>query len=177
MAYGPHGGAMRAIQMKPAALGNYHTGRSRRIDMLVIHVMEGGFGPTSKWFQCPDARVSAHYGVSVDGDVAEYVRDEDTAWHAGNADYNARSIGIELEGHIADEAAFTPPMMEALADLSDGLCATWGIPRDRAHLIGHNEVPDPRGHGLGGAGHHQDPGPFFPWEAFLKGLKQREVLV
>jgi N-acetyl-anhydromuramyl-L-alanine amidase AmpD len=164
---------LRTIQIRPAALGNYNSGRKRRIDMLVLHVMQGGFGATGAWFAMPDARVSAHYGVSVDGDVACYVRDSDTAWHAGNPGYNARSIGIELEGHVDDPAAFTAPMLDALGELADGLCSQWNIARDRQHVIGHCEVPDPRGHGFGGLGHHTDPGPHFPWEKFMDGLTRR----
>lgn len=153
----------------PAAFGNFNTGRKRRIDMIVLHVMEGGFLPTANWFRMPEARASAHYGISVDGDVARYVRDSDTAWHAGNPEVNARSIGIELEGHIADGPdIFTDPMMLALHTLCEGLCEHFGITKDRQHIIGHNEVPDPRHPGqLGGAGHHKDPGPHFPWERFM----------
>lgn len=166
---------MGAIQIRPAALGNYNTGRKRRVDMLVIHVMEGFFGPTGAWFANPEARVSAHYGIATDGQVAEYVMDCDTAWHAGHPDYNARSIGIELEGHIEDGASvFTESMMAALAELADALCAKWGIPRDRQHVIGHCEIPDPRHPGqLGGAGHHRDPGPDFPWERLMTELQKR----
>lgn len=169
---------MNSIQDRPAALGNFSHGRKRKIDMLVIHVMEGTFGPTAAWFANPEAHVSAHYGISVDGDVARYVRESDTAWHAGHPDYNARSIGIELEGHIADGAeTFTEPMINTLAELCEQICSQWGIPRDRAHIIGHNEVPDPRHPGqLGGAGHHQDPGPAFPWDRLISALNRKAVV-
>jgi N-acetyl-anhydromuramyl-L-alanine amidase AmpD len=165
---------MRAIRHVPAALGNYSRGRKHRIDTLVIHVMEGGFEPTGVWFATPDARASAHYGVSVDGDVAQYVLDADTAWHAGNAEYNARSVGIELEGHCSDPDAFTPAMLDSLVELADGLCCQHGIVKDRVHIIGHNEVPDPRHPDQrGGAGHHFDPGQYFQWERFMEALTRR----
>jgi N-acetyl-anhydromuramyl-L-alanine amidase AmpD len=162
------------IHERPAALGNFASGRKKRIDMIVLHVMEGGFGPTGAWFANPDSHASAHFGISVDGSIDRYVREADTAWHAGHPDYNARSIGIELEGHVSDPDAFTPRMLEALTDLCDSLCAQWSIGRDRVHVIGHNEVPDPRHPDqLGGAGHHTDPGPYFPWQAFMDGLAKR----
>lgn len=162
---------MNALQDRPAAFGNYQTGRKAQISKLVLHVMEGGFSPTGAWFANPEAHVSAHYGISVDGQIARYVLDGDTAWHAGNADVNACSIGIELEGHSNDPDAFTEPMLAALGDLCDQLCAQWGIARDRAHVIGHCEVPDPRHPGqLGGADHHTDPGPHFPWDRLMQRL-------
>ena len=41
------------------------------------------------------AAVSAHYGVrSSDGDLTQMVDEADIAWHAGDWDTNARSIGI-----------------------------------------------------------------------------------
>lgn len=165
------------IQDRPASLGNYSTGRKRRIDLIVIHVMEGTFGPTAAWFANPDAHVSAHFGISVDGDCARYVLESDTAWHAGNPEHNQRSIGIELEGHIADgPSVFTPAMMDRLVELCEDLCSRWGIPRDRQHIIGHNEVPDPRHPGqLGGAGHHTDPGPDFPWQRLMDALQKAGV--
>lgn len=162
-----------AIQERPAAPGNFHRGRPRRPSVIVIHVMEGGFEGTAKWFANPDAHVSAHYGISVDGQIARYVPDEDEAWHAGNATVNACSIGIELEGHSSDPDAFTDPMLSALGDLLEQLCTQWSVARDRLHIIGHFEVPDPRHPGqLGGADHHTDPGQFFPWNRLMQRLIQ-----
>jgi len=165
---------MRIIDY-PACLGNFRTGRRGKVDLLILHTMEGGFGPTGVWFKTPDAKVSAHFGISVDGQIARYVLEHDTAFHAGNPDYNARSFGIEMEGHAADPDAFTPKLMESLLELCSGLCADWNIPRDRDHVLGHYAVPDPRGHGLGGAGHHTDPGKFFPWAKFMEDLRRRET--
>jgi len=133
--------------------------------------MEGTFTGTGAWFRNTAAHASAHYGISVDGAIARYVSDEFEAWHAGAAEYNARSIGIELEGHSDDPDAFTDPMMDALVWLSTDLCDRYGIPADRDHFIGHNEVPDPRCPGqFGGAGHHRDPGPYFNWIDFMARL-------
>lgn len=162
---------LQSIQQRPAAMGNYRRGRKTHVDMIILHVMEGGFGSTGAWFANPEAHVSAHYGISVDGQIAQYVRDLDVAFHAGNPAYNDRSLGVELEGHVSDPDAFTPMMMAATVSLCDLLCREWSIIRDRVHVIGHSEVPDPRNpmeHG--GAGHHTDPGPFFPWDAFMSRL-------
>ena len=39
---------------------------------------------------------------------------------------------------------------------------------DRAHVIGHNQVPDPNNPKLfGGSDHHWDPGPYWNWKGYL----------
>ena len=43
------------------------------------------------------------------------------------------------------------------------LCRKFGIPVDRAHIVGHSEVPGAT---------HTDPGPAFPWEAFMAAADQ-----
>ncbi len=164
-------GAGMTITDHPAALGNFSRGRRARISMLVIHTMEGTLEGTTKWFANPEAHASSHYGVGVDGLVYRFVLDQDTAYHAGNGDVNACSLGIELEGHADDKDAFTQSMLNALGSLAGTLCFEYAIQRDRQHVIGHNEVPDPRHPSqLGGANHHKDPGPFFPWESFIAQL-------
>lgn len=46
------------------------------------------------WFKMKSSYVSAHFVVS-DTRVTQMVSLNDTAWHAGNWDWNCRSIGIE----------------------------------------------------------------------------------
>lgn len=73
-------------------------GHSRTIKTITIHHWgkEGQkFNNVLTWFQNPDARTSAHYVVE-DGKVACMVDPENAAWHAGSAEGNATSIGIEL---------------------------------------------------------------------------------
>lgn len=75
----------------------YTRGRSRPIDRIVIH-HNAGVNLTSErlrdeiWLDRP---ASAHYQVEPNGRIGQLVHDRDTAWHAANADINARSIGIE----------------------------------------------------------------------------------
>jgi hypothetical protein len=48
------------------------------------------------------------------------------------------------------------------------LASKYAIPVDRAHIIGHDEVPDPNHPGLhGGADHHTDPGSCWNWDYYL----------
>lgn len=75
----------------------YTKGRSRPIDRIVIHHNAANNWTAEQvrdlWNNSREA--SAHYQVESDGTIAQLVNDSDTAWHAANADINARSIGIE----------------------------------------------------------------------------------
>ncbi len=128
------------------------------INMVVIHTMQGSYAGSISWFQNPAAQASAHYCVSKTGDITQMVQNKDVAWHAGNWTINTHSIGIEHEGYVTDPNAYTDAMYKASAALTKWLCDTYGIPKDRQHIIGHYEVPDPNHPGeFGGSGHHTDP--------------------
>ena len=100
--------------------------------------------------------------------VDQLVREKDIAWHAGNWLYNQTSIGIEHEGFVSDSSWFTKAMYRSSAQLAAYLCNKYGIPKDRSHVIGHNEVPDPYNPGqYGGAGHHTDPGGYWDWTRYM----------
>ena len=59
-------------------------------------------------------------------------------------------------------------MDRSSAQLAAYLCNKYGIPRDRSHIIGHNEVPDPNKSGqYGGVGHHTDPGSYWDWTKYI----------
>jgi hypothetical protein len=96
------------------------------------------------------------------------VHERDIAWHAGNRQYNATSIGIEHEAYVHDCAWYTDAMYESSARLVAYLTRKYGIPVDRAHIIGHAQVPDPHHPGeFGGWAHHVDPGPCWNWSNYL----------
>ncbi|MFE2294741.1 N-acetylmuramoyl-L-alanine amidase [Streptomyces sp. NPDC059452] len=147
----------------PAHAANYTVPAhpsERRVDRIVIHVAQQMFTPTIGIFRNPAKRVSAHYVVrSGDGHVAQCVRERDVAWHAGNWDVNTRSIGIEHEGWVDRPEYFTDVMYRRSALLTADICARHGIPRDRAHIIGHHEVP---------GSDHTDPGVLWDWERYLR---------
>ena len=105
---------------------------------------------------------------SSDGEITQMVSEANTAWHAGNLLYNRRSIGLEHEGWVTDASWFTDAMYESSARLVAHLCDKYGIPKDRDHIIGHHEVPDPYNPGqYGGAGHHTDPGSLWDWNRYI----------
>jgi len=147
----------------PATTSNY-TASNRPatypLDYVIIHVTQATYPTTLSIFQNPQKKVSAHYVVrSADGHVAQCVREHDVAWHAGNWDYNTRSIGIEHEGWVDQPAYFTNALYEESAKLTAAICARYGIPRDRAHILGHYEVPGTD---------HTDPGPNWDWTRYIR---------
>lgn len=156
----------------PADLNNFSWGNRAHdypVNMIIIHDAEGTYGSTIQLFQDPTTAASAHYVVSDQGQITQMVLEHDIAWHAGNWDYNTRSIGIEHEGYAyAQPTWYTPAMYNASAYLIASICSRWGVPMDRNHVIGHYQVPDPNNPGLyGGTDHHTDPGPYWDWTLYM----------
>ncbi|MEV8550886.1 N-acetylmuramoyl-L-alanine amidase [Streptomyces glaucescens] len=133
------------------------------IEMVVVHVTQGSFDSAVKVFQDPEHGAASHYIVGQDGRVAQMIRELDVAYHAGNRDFNERSIGIEHAGFVDRPQDFTDAMYAASARLTAGICRRYDIPVDREHIIGHVEVPGTD---------HTDPGPHWDWERYL-GLVRR----
>ena len=90
----------------------------------------------------------------------------DVAWHAGNWYVNMHSIGIEHEGFAPQGATwFTEALYRNSAKLVSYLAAKNNIPLDRAHIIGHDQVPGTVPSTV--AGMHWDPGPYWDWEHYF----------
>lgn len=147
----------------PASTSNYTVASrpgSHPVTRIVIHLTQGSYASAVSWFQNPAAKVSAHYTFrSSDGAVTQSVREKDIAHHAGNWTYNTESIGIEHEGYVDNPAWFTDAMYRASASLTRSLATKYGIPRDRAHIIAHREVPGAT---------HTDPGPNWNWTYYMQ---------
>ena len=139
---------MNIIQKKSS---NFWVGRkSYRPEGVVIHIMDGTLVGTDSWFANPNSQVSAHYGIGKNGEVHQYVKEEDAAWHAGRVDAplwkliraninpNLYTIGIEHEGRPND--VWTEAMKQASAILIRDICQRWQIPIDRNHIVGHFEI-------------------------------------
>jgi N-acetylmuramoyl-L-alanine amidase len=170
--YTAQGGATDYPQAawRPAASCNYtDSNRETSYDVrkIVIHVAEGSYSGTISWFENCAAQASAHYVVSREGRVAQCVRNEDIAWHAGWWDTNTHSIGIEHAGYVDNPYWFTGSMYHTSAKLSAWCCKEYEIPIDRKHIIGHDEVPGCSGSG-GGVHCHTDPGPYWDWKKYMR---------
>ncbi|MFI6732543.1 N-acetylmuramoyl-L-alanine amidase [Nonomuraea sp. NPDC050451] len=139
--------------------------RSRSVDYIVIHDTEGTYQGVPSLIRNP-RYVSWHYTIrSRDGHVAQHVATNDIAWHAGNWDVNTRSIGIEHEGYLAKGTWYTEAMYRSSAKLVRYLAGKYRIPLNRAHILGHDNVPGTTPKMV--AGMHEDPGPYWDWSHYF----------
>lgn len=156
-------------------------GRSLKIDTILIHDTEGGWNASVATLQ-NDPGKSCQYIIDVDGRLGQFVSESTTAYHAGNLNYNQRSIGIEHVGYATKP--FAEKQYVASAKLVEHLTSKYGIPKDRAHIIGHDQVPNgtripstskpcsdsPKAcqanTSYGGASHHTDPG-IWEWATYM----------
>ena len=135
------------------AAPNHERGRRGRTPTgIVLHTNVGSFESTCTWFADPESGVSAHYLVGLDGRVAQFVREEDTARHAGRVadpttplhtgdDPNLHTIGIEFEDG-GDPLGVDRPAAQYRtgARLVREIARRWDIPLDRDHVVGHREL-------------------------------------
>lgn len=149
--------------------GNHDLGdrpASQSIKYIVIHDTEGAWDGVLNLIQDP-TYVSWNYTIrSTDGLIAQHVKAKDVAWHAGNWYINAKSVGIEHEGFLAaPDAWYTEAMYRSSARLVRYLARTYGIPLDRQHILGHDNVPGPTTSTIPGM--HTDPGPYWDWRHYF----------
>jgi N-acetyl-anhydromuramyl-L-alanine amidase AmpD len=144
------------------------------ITTIVIHATDGGtLGGNVWWLSAGHSHASAHYVISRDGSIVQLVHLSDIAWHAGNWKVNQHSIGIEHVGDTYDPAGFSNAEYTSSAKLAAWLVRRYDIPVDRAHIIGHSQVPDPNDPALlGGSDHHTDPGPHWKWAYYLNLVRR-----
>ena len=145
------------------------------LDVVVIHNIslppgQFGTGDIEAFFQnrldatrhpffetIRDVRVSAHFLITREGELVQFVACTQRAWHAGQSDYCGRqrcndfSIGIEIEG--SDDLPFTPAQYHTAAALVAALRVAYPI----GGLAGHSDIAP---------GRKTDPGPHFDWDRF-----------
>jgi N-acetylmuramoyl-L-alanine amidase len=147
-----HCGAIRA--------GGFY--RERVPTGIVIHVLDaGGYAAEIANWHSGSSCVPPHYVIKDDGEITQMVAEKFMAQHAGpNA--NPTMIGIEHDGWDYDPDFFTEDMYVKSAGLVRDICARNAIDVDRAHIIGHDEVPH-----FAGLEDHGDPGGYWDWDYYL----------
>ncbi len=135
--------------------------RGRGVDTIILHYTGMQTGAEALARLCDKAaKVSAHYLVEENGDIYRLVDERSRAWHAGvsswkgEADINARSIGIEIvnPGHEWDYRDFPDAQIEAVIALLKDIRTRWDV--SPARVLGHSDVAPRR---------KDDPGEKFPW--------------
>ncbi|HEX5594463.1 MAG TPA: N-acetylmuramoyl-L-alanine amidase, partial [Micromonosporaceae bacterium] len=152
--------------------GNHDLGNrpeQQKIEYIVIHDTEGYFWPSIDLVKRP-TYVAWHYTLrSVDGHIAQHVKNKDVGWHAGNWYVNAKSIGLEHEGFAGHGTWYTEAMYRTSAKLVRYLAEKYDIPLDRHHIIGHDNVPGILPANVRGM--HWDPGPYWDWSHYFDLLR------
>ena len=117
---------------------NFLVGRSgKTVNKVVLHWIVGTLNSADATFAKPDRIASAHYGVG-NNDIHQYVKEEDTAYHAGNLTVNKESIGIEHEG--GPDIPVTEITVQTSIKLVSDICRRYNIPADSQHIIRHSDV-------------------------------------
>lgn len=163
-------GAPLPIEYLPGS-PNWSERYGTRIDRIVIHTTEGQGSGNISYLLSNTRQVSAHYLVMRTGAVYQFVPEEKKAWHASC--WNARSVGIEHEGFASNRnpytgaaVPFTDATYQSSARLVSWIADKWGIPKDRAHIVGHGDAE------LSNCNDHWDPGPYWDWNRYLTLVNQ-----
>jgi hypothetical protein len=139
--------------------------KSQKVEYVIIHDTEG-YWDTAMDLVTDPTYVSWHYTIrSADGQIAQHVPTKDVGWHAGNWYVNAKSVGIEHEGFAAKGTWYTEAMYRTSAKLVGYLARKYDIPLDRAHILGHDNVPGTLPATIKGM--HWDPGPYWDWAHYF----------
>lgn len=141
---------------------------------VVMHIMQGYSGTAVEWAKAGHYGASWHFTVARDGRVWQHLNLDDGGYHAGigagaptptwrlwmghQFNVNSYTIGIEHEGFSGEPYPLV--QQRASAKLTAWLCETLGIPADRDHLIGHNEIDV--------VNRRLDPGPTWGWAQYLE---------
>ena len=144
------------------------------LHMVIIHTCESNYAGCWSWLVNSVSQASAHYVVDEDGaEVSQLVRERDRAWHIAalydctlnrrhdcwrnDVQSNDFTVGIEHAG-FASQASFPAAQLDRSAALVCDVTRDRGIPRDWQHIVGHGQLQP---------ANRTDPGPNWPWIAYL----------
>jgi peptidoglycan hydrolase-like protein with peptidoglycan-binding domain len=138
-------------QWMGCAVSNFRIGRAGfHPEAIVIHRTGGTLAEIDARFHLANSFSSAHYAVGKNGDVQQYVEEQDTAFHAGivvNATWtlikpgknpNLYTIAIEEEGSAGED--LTDAQYEVTAALLAEIRQRWNITANSQHVVLHSEI-------------------------------------
>ncbi len=142
--------------------------------MVIIHTCESNYASCWSWLDNPASQVSAHYVVNEDGsEISQLVREQSRAWHIAalydctlnrrhecwrnGVQSNHFTVGVEHAGFVSQDS-FPRAQLDRSAALVCDVTRDRAIPRDWQHIVGHGQLqPADR----------TDPGPNWPWIAYV----------
>lgn len=130
---------------------NFSPGRVKyRPQAIVIHIAQGTLQGAYNWFNTPSSKASSHYMVGKSGAIWQFVKERDTAWHAGAArnpswnklkpgvNPNLYTIGIEHEGYFNQK--WSNQMYNSSTELVADICKRYGLKANKDTIIGHYRI-------------------------------------
>ena len=143
-----------AITWIGCAPGNFRQGRpgGHRPEAIVIHIMDGPMSVADTRFNNPNAVVSAHYGIGKNGEIHQYVKETDTAFHAGTivnptwpglkpgVNPNFYTIGVEHEGLGGVPWPWPDAELSASIALVNDIAKRWNITPSPVTIVMHREI-------------------------------------
>ena len=171
------------VWRSPSGCTKYYTSGNGH-KFCVIHDMEGYYYTAISYLNTCTVSASIHYAVNgltdasdngaLPGEITQCVLEANYAWHA--LCWNTWMFGTEHEGFASNPAWYTEAMYQASAGLHRHLCDTYGIPKDRNHIIAHGEGQNATWVAWMAANYpsidascnnHTDPGPYWNWSHFM----------
>jgi hypothetical protein len=158
----------------------------------VVHDMEGYYLSTISYFQRSTTQASAHYCInglkdnssdSPAGEVTQMVREAYYSWHARC--WNTHSTSTEHEGFVSNPAWYTEAQYQASAKLTRHLAIKFGFPKDRNHIVGHNEWQNSTWSTWAAANlgidptcnDHTDPGQYWDWSHYMSLVNTATTII
>lgn len=179
------------MQLEIVWKGNEHTNSSDRKGeipaIIVNHISAQSLTSLDAWYTCPDNKISsAHFAVSKNGTVHQYVTIERMAFSQGlegerialapafvvrekGMNPNRYAVSIEHEGM---DGLLTEEQYQACLHLHRYIqryvMEKWGhwISLDYEHVLGHFQIDAIRKANC--------PGPNFPWSRLYEDMRQME---
>jgi hypothetical protein len=140
------------------------------IDSIMIHDTEETYPGTVVAFTKEGATSAVQYVVSgqnnsSDPAVTQFAADRDWTRSVNNWWFNETSIGLEHIGFaVAPAGYFTEELYKRSADLVGWAVWKYRIPLDRAHILGHDNIPNSTDNPTV---QHWDPGPSWDWPYYM----------
>lgn len=134
---------------------NFRVGRNgQKPIIIIIHVGDGSQRDIYNTFANPRTEKSSHYSVDRNGELWQFVEEQNSAFCNGvvwnptseivrefwtrGININDISVGIEHSGYGNED--ITEAQYQTTARLINDIAIRWAISLDRKHILRHNEI-------------------------------------
>lgn len=131
---------------------NFSSRNGQKVLAIVCHISDGSAQSVIQTFTNPKTQVSSHYLVCRNGDIIQFVREEDCAWANGkkvnptarvvldNINLNPNLFTISIEHEAFNNEDLTEIQYVNSSALIKEICQRCGLPINRETIIGHREI-------------------------------------